>query len=159
AGTAPPDSPAPTRRPSRPLSPLHRQAVPRLRRRASPGGLAAADRPARSLSWLADARSASHDRPPAPRRLAHRQRGSLPLRCRPLLVLMLALALAAPASAGIIFGRKAKKPDPQTRVPELIATLKTDRDEGKRARAAEELTQFDPAAFPDLVPALIGALL
>src|SRR5262249_62175901 len=127
-------------------------ASPRLRRRVWPGGPGAPDRPARSLSSLADARRASHDRPPAPRRLAHRQRGRLPMRYRLLLVLMLAPALAGPASAGIIFGRKAKKPDPQTRVPELIATLKTDRDQGKRDRAAAELTQYDSAPFPDISP-------
>lgn len=66
--------------------------------------------------------------------------------------------LAAPAEAGRFFGRKKEKPDPAKRVPELIATLRSDRDSSKRARAAEELRQHDPAAYPDLVPALINAL-
>src|SRR5205085_8876672 len=33
-----------------------------------------------------------------------------------------------------------------------------DGDENKRARAAEELRQYDPAAFPDIVPVLIDVL-
>src|SRR5262249_24186660 len=72
----------------------------------------------------------------------------------------LAAALARPAGAGIIFGRKGKKPPtPAERVPELIVTVKTDRDENKRAKAAEELRQYDPAAFKDIVPVLIDVLL
>jgi hypothetical protein len=88
-----------------------------------------------------------------------RDPGSPTMRYRLILVLLIAPTLAAPAWAGIIFGRKAKKPDPQTRVPELIAILKSDNDEGKRAKAAEELAGYDATQFPDVVPALTGALL
>lgn len=78
-------------------------------------------------------------------------------RHRPALVLLALLSLAVPASAGI-FGKK-EKPDPKVRVPELIATVKNDKDESKRAAAAEELRQYDVAAFPDIVPVLIDVLL
>jgi hypothetical protein len=74
------------------------------------------------------------------------------------LFLVLLPTLAQPAYAGIIFNRKPKKPEPAERVPQLIGILKTERDENKRARAAEELRQFDPTAFPDIVPALVEAL-
>src|SRR4051812_12336898 len=81
------------------------------------------------------------------------------MRYRLLLYLLLVSALPGPAEAGILFGRKAKKPDPKSQVPELIATLKSDKDEGKRARAAEQLAGQDAAQYPDVVPALIGALM
>ena len=74
-----------------------------------------------------------------------------------LLVVVLPL-MAAPAQAGLIFGRKKEKPDPRQRVPELVTILKTDKDADKRSRAAEELRSYDPALFPDIVPALIEAL-
>ena len=73
----------------------------------------------------------------------------------------LALAsLAAPstASLGSLFGKK-NKPNPAERVPELILLVKTDKDESKRAAAAGELRQYDPAAFKDIVPVLIDVLL
>jgi hypothetical protein len=76
-----------------------------------------------------------------------------------LLALPLLATLPALASAGLFFGKKAPKPDPATRVPELIVTVKTDGDENKRAEAAEELRQYDPAAQPDIVPVLIDVLL
>jgi hypothetical protein len=82
------------------------------------------------------------------------------MKYRLLLTILLAAALARPAGAGIIFGRKGKKPPtPAERVPELIVTVKTDGDENKRAKAAEELRQYDPAAFKDIVPVLIDVLL
>jgi hypothetical protein len=62
------------------------------------------------------------------------------------------------AMAGHFFGRK-NKPTPAERVPELIQTLKIDGDEHKRSSAAEELRQYDASQFPDMVPALIEALL
>jgi hypothetical protein len=74
------------------------------------------------------------------------------------LVLISVGALALPASAGSWFGKKTK-PNPAERVPELIVIVKTDKDEGKRASAAEELRQYDPAAHPDIVPVLIDVLL
>jgi hypothetical protein len=78
---------------------------------------------------------------------------------RLILVILLAPLLAAPASAGLLFGgRKADKPDPAQRVPELLGTVKTDGDESKRIDAAGELQQYDPVAFPEIVPALIDVL-
>ncbi|MBY0525949.1 MAG: HEAT repeat domain-containing protein [Gemmataceae bacterium] len=70
------------------------------------------------------------------------------------LVSALELALTVPASAGIFFKSKAK-PAPAQRVPELIAIVKTDADDGKRTAAAEELRQYDPKAFPEIVPVLL----
>jgi hypothetical protein len=75
------------------------------------------------------------------------------------LILLTTGALTLPASAGIIFGKKPTKPDPAMRVPQLIVIVKTDKDESKRVSAAEELRQFDPAAFPDLVPVLIDVMM
>src|SRR5689334_10534847 len=63
-----------------------------------------------------------------------------------------------PASAGI-FSSKKPKPPPAEYVPELIRVLRTDGDEHKRSNAAQELRQFDPGQFPDMVPALIEATL
>jgi HEAT repeats len=75
------------------------------------------------------------------------------------LIALLLGGLAAPAEAGRIFGRKKEKPaEPSKRVPELIATLRGDKDSDKRARAAVEVRQYDPAAYPEIVPALISAL-
>jgi hypothetical protein len=74
------------------------------------------------------------------------------------LILLLSTLVAVPAQAGIIFGRKKDKPDPKQRVPELVNILKTDKDADKRSRAAEELRTYDPAAFPEIIPALIEAL-
>jgi hypothetical protein len=76
-----------------------------------------------------------------------------------LLALTLLAVLPALAPAGLFFGKKAAKPDPATRVPELIATVKTDGDENKRAAAAEELRQYDPSAQADIIPVLIDVLL
>jgi hypothetical protein len=76
-----------------------------------------------------------------------------------LLILLVLLPLLSPcAQAGILFGRKKEKPDPKQRVPELVATLKSDKDSDKRSRAAEELRTYDPAQFPEIIPALIDAL-
>lgn len=80
------------------------------------------------------------------------------MRYRWLLVLLLVPLLVPPSQAGIIFGRKKDRPEPKTRVPELIAALKDDKDADKRGKAAEELRNYDPAVFPEIVPALIGTL-
>ncbi len=77
--------------------------------------------------------------------------------CHYLLVLVVAGALVRPSSAGI-FGKKTK-PNPAERVPELLVTVKNDKDESKRASAAEELRQYDPSAYPDIVPVLIDVLM
>jgi hypothetical protein len=70
----------------------------------------------------------------------------------PILVL---LALTT-AEAGI-FSRK-DKPAPAVQVMDLLKTLKNAPEAGKRADAAEELREFDAAAFPEIVPVLINAL-
>jgi hypothetical protein len=74
-----------------------------------------------------------------------------------LLALGLVTALALPAPAGIFFGKRAK-PNPAERVPQLLILVKTDADEDKRVSAAKELREFDPNAFPEMVPILIDVL-
>ena len=75
------------------------------------------------------------------------------------LVLLLTPVLTAPAFAGIFFNnKKPDKPNPADRVPELIKIVQTDGDEDKRIAAAEELRDYDPAQYPDVVPALIEVL-
>ena len=74
------------------------------------------------------------------------------------LVIPSAMMLAEPSQAGIIFGRKKEKVEPQARVPTLITTLKTDRDADHRLRAAEELRNYDAQVFPEIIPALVAAL-
>jgi hypothetical protein len=74
------------------------------------------------------------------------------------LILVLLPLLAGPVHAGIIFGKKPPKPEPAQRVPELIKTIRTDGDENKRADAIEELRQYDPTTFPEIIPTLIDAL-
>lgn len=76
-----------------------------------------------------------------------------------LVPLMLLPALAGPNYAGIFFGRKSKKITPAERVPQLLAQVKTDGDESKRAAAAQELRQYDPGQFPMIVPVLVEVLL
>lgn len=73
-----------------------------------------------------------------------------------LLVLVVQLSWARPASAGIFFHKS--KPDPAQRVPELIGILRGDANDSKRESAAEELRQYDPKTFPEIVPVLIQAL-
>ena len=66
--------------------------------------------------------------------------------------------LACSGYAGVFFGKKNKKPTPAERVPELLAQVKTDGDESKRAAAAQELRQYDPQQFPMIVPVLADVL-
>jgi len=77
---------------------------------------------------------------------------------RPRLLIMLALMLLTHTAQGGIFSKKKEKPDPVTHVPALITILKTDVDSGKRDDAAEELREYDPKAFPEIVPALLLGL-
>ena len=65
------------------------------------------------------------------------------------------VGLATSASAGINLFAKKPKPVPEKRVPELLVMVKTDGDENKRYEAAEELRQYDPTLFPQIVPTLI----
>jgi hypothetical protein len=75
----------------------------------------------------------------------------------PLVLLPLA---TGPTSAGVIFGKKKnQKPVPNDRVPELLALVKTDGDESKRAAAAQELRQYDPGQYPMIVPMLVDVLM
>ncbi len=76
-----------------------------------------------------------------------------------LVPLILLPLLAGSSSAGVFFGRKSKKPTPNDRVPELLAIVKTDGDESKRAAAAQELRLYDPNQFPLIVPVLVEVLL
>jgi hypothetical protein len=86
--------------------------------------------------------------------MIHRRLGALWL-----VPLVLLPALANPSYAGIFFGKKNKKPTPAERVPELLAQIKSDGDESKRAAAAQELRQYDPGQFPMIVPVLVEVLL
>jgi len=82
------------------------------------------------------------------------------LRALWLVPLMLLPLVAGSTSAGIIFGKKTKRaPTAAERVPELLTIVKTDGDESKRAAAAQELRQYDPAQFPAIVPVLVDVLL
>src|SRR5262245_6193418 len=68
--------------------------------------------------------------------------------------------LAANATAGplSLFKKKPSKPDPADHVPALLETLKTDPDEKKREKAAEDLHEFDLKTFPNIITGLIEAL-
>src|SRR3954447_16361483 len=75
-------------------------------------------------------------------------------------VLLLTAVVVSSVQAGPLFPwRKVEKPDPKVRVPELITTLKADRDENKRSAAAVELRTYESAQFSEIVPALVAALL
>jgi len=78
--------------------------------------------------------------------------------CSYFLIPVALAAFVAPASAGIIFGKHPPKPDPAELVPELVDTVKNSQDEKKRETAVEDLRQYDPATFPQIVPALLDVL-
>jgi hypothetical protein len=78
---------------------------------------------------------------------------------RTVLILLLVFLTSSSVSAGIFFNRRSSKVKPEERVPQLLVIVKTDGDEHKRASAAEELRNYDPVAFPALVPVLIDVLL
>jgi HEAT repeats len=75
-----------------------------------------------------------------------------------LLALTLLPLLPALAPAGIFFSKK-PKPEPAQHVPELLAQVKGDGDENRRAAAAEELRQYDAGQFAEIIPVLIDVLL
>jgi hypothetical protein len=77
-----------------------------------------------------------------------------------LLLVVLATLAAFPltANAGILF-KKATKPNPAERVPELISVVKTEKDEHKRVSAAEELRQYDGNTYPEIILVLADVLL
>src|SRR5205807_14808 len=74
-----------------------------------------------------------------------------------ILTVVILPAWVLPAPAGI-FSKKAKV-NPAERVPALIMTLKTDKDERKRASAATELGTFDAAMYTEIVPVLVDVIL
>lgn len=74
------------------------------------------------------------------------------------LVGVILIGCATPSQAQFFFKPKPRV-NPLQRVPELIITLKTDSDERKRAKAAEELRDYDAATFGEIVPVLADALL
>jgi len=78
-------------------------------------------------------------------------------RTRALLVPVVLLSLAPSAPAGIFSWGKPKS-NPVERIPQLLIQLKTDKDEGKRTAAAEELRQYDPKAHPEIMATLVDAL-
>src|SRR6266851_1381773 len=71
------------------------------------------------------------------------------------MTLVVFMVIARPAHAGIF--SKHTKASPAERVPILIATLRAESDEHKRSAAAEELRQYDPAMFPEIIPSLADA--
>jgi hypothetical protein len=74
-------------------------------------------------------------------------------------VLLVVPLLAASAQAGITsLWHKDARPLPAERVPQLLRTLRSDGDEGKRVAAADELRLYDPVAFPEIIPTLLDAL-
>lgn len=78
-------------------------------------------------------------------------------RIRYVLAVAVMMNVVGAAPAGI-FSRKPKV-DPAERVPTLIMQLKTDKEDSKRAAAAEELRSFDPKAYPEMMTVLIDALI
>jgi hypothetical protein len=74
-----------------------------------------------------------------------------------ILVASLLLAATAPPAPAGFFSRKPKV-NPAERVPELLIHLKTGTDEAQRSAAAEELRQYDPKSYPEIVTGLIDAL-
>jgi hypothetical protein len=77
-------------------------------------------------------------------------------RVQTLVILIAVPTFALPAPAGL-FDRR-PKPIPAQRVPVLVGQVKTDPDERKRTAAADELRQYDPQAFPEIIPVLIDVL-
>jgi hypothetical protein len=75
-------------------------------------------------------------------------------RCRLAVVFLAVAASAQSAAAGILFNRH-PKPNPSERVPVLLVTLRTEREDRKREAAVEELARYDAGTFPEIVPALV----
>jgi hypothetical protein len=78
-------------------------------------------------------------------------------RYRLLLLLIAVPTFALPAPAGLFFDRRPKV-NPAQRVPVLIGQVKSEQDERKRTAAADELRQYDPRSFPEIIPVLIDVL-
>src|SRR5437764_6834224 len=86
-----------------------------------------------------------------------RPTGANPMSWSRAFVVPLVLACLTPPAPAGFFTRK-PKPNPAERVPELLIQLRTSPDEAQRAAAAEELRQYDPKAFPEIMAGLMAAL-
>lgn len=75
------------------------------------------------------------------------------------LVTALIPAFVVPVQGGIFFRRSPPRPNPTTRVPELLSIIRTDKDDRKRALAIEDLRSVDAKTYPEIVPVLVEALL
>jgi len=73
------------------------------------------------------------------------------------LVLVVAVlpSLAVPSSAGIFFNRKSRQQNQGDKVQALIQTARSDRSERRREAAVEELREYDPNMYPEIIPLLI----
>ena len=78
--------------------------------------------------------------------------------CAYLMLVGVVVAGAAPDCQAQLFGSKKPKTPPQQRVPEVILMVQQDKDAHKRSDAAEELRQYDPTQFPQIIPVLIEVL-
>jgi HEAT repeats len=75
---------------------------------------------------------------------------------RLLLITFVVAVIPVPVRAGLIFNRHSKtNSTPAQRVPALIAVARTEQDDRKRLAAVEELREYDPNAYPEIVPTLI----
>jgi hypothetical protein len=75
---------------------------------------------------------------------------------RLLLITFVVAVIPVPVRAGWIFNRHPKaNAAPAQRVPALISVARSDQDDRKRVAAVEELREYDPAAYPEIVPTLI----
>jgi hypothetical protein len=74
------------------------------------------------------------------------------------LALTLLAALSPSASAINLFGKRKDKANSPDHVRDLIATLQTAPEDGKRSAAAGELRQYDATTYPQVVAALVEAL-
>ena len=78
-----------------------------------------------------------------------------------ILAFVLALTCCSTSQAGERDKNKPVPPpvDPVERMEKLLETLKSDRKEDQRVKAIEELGKLASAEFPEVVPALIDALI
>lgn len=74
------------------------------------------------------------------------------------MMIMLVAAWVEPMPAQSFLSKKSKV-NPTQRVPELILTVKTERDERKRAHAATELREYDTTTFNEIIPVLVDVLM
>ena len=82
--------------------------------------------------------------------------------CLRLLLLIVILPICVAPAQAQIFRKKAAPSAPSAavqRVPQLILTLKTDKENGHRATAIEELSGFDLQTYQEILPVLVEAAL